>query len=189
MDALIPHFVNLVDKSADIVSPLLNEAQVEQLDKLCGWLKQNDSTVIYSTLGALVFTTLYLISGTSSDSKKSPKSKRTPKIKIKKVKTIPVDPIKQGLQIIKTVKAELDEKYIALVETLEKDVAAENAGVETKEPVSYKDSTQYRKLFLNETLLALLLKLDEVTADLRTERKAAVKEIQTLLKRVDAIKV
>lgn len=189
MDSLTQYFLKAVDSSTGMVSPYLNDDQLEQLNKLCGWLKQNDTTIIYSTLGAITLTTLYLFSGSNSSSKKSKKHRKSHKVKIKKEKVIPVDPIQQGKEIIAFVKKELNETYVPLVEQLEMDVEAENTSTEPREPVSYKQSTQYRKLFLNETLLALLLKLDGVTTELRTERKAAVKEIQMFLRRVDALKI
>lgn len=57
---------------------------------------------------------------------------------------------------------------------------------------SYKDSTKYRYLYLNEALLKLLMRLDGVETqgieDIRVQRKATIKLVQEQCKRVDALK-
>lgn len=189
MDFVTSYYVNAVDKGASLASQYLNDEQLYQLNNLCDWLKKHDTTVIYSTLGAVTLGTLYLLSGSKKGPKEIKKASKPRRVKIKKEKIVKVDPIQHGKDTIAEVKKQLYEVYVPLLEQLEKDIEDENSSESPKKPVSYKESTQYRKLFLNESLLALLLKLDGVTAELRTERKAAVKELQSYLKRVDALQV
>lgn len=198
MDSALPYFYTAVDGVADILTPYISQ---DKLDQVCLFLKQNDKTIIWSTLGALTLGTLFLASSGSSNGKKNKRksagSKKSYKVKIKKEKVIPVDPIKFSYDTIKSVKEELNNNFIPQVDQLEKDVIAEvetfkNDTATDKTSHSYKDSTSYRYLFLSESLLKLLMRLDGVEPngieDVRAQRKAAIKEVQKQCKRVDALK-
>ncbi|TID29765.1 hypothetical protein CANINC_001683 [Pichia inconspicua] len=189
MDSVVLYYVNALDKGVSLVSPYLNGKQLRQLDEICVWLKQHDKTVLYSTVGAVTLGTLYLLLGTKRRPRRSEKNNLSRKVKIKKEPSVKVDPIQSGKETIATTRKQLYDVYAPLVEQLEEDVASERENGLQQKPTSYKESTEYRKLFLNESLLNLLLKLDGVTPELRSERKAAVKELQNYLKRVDAIRL
>lgn len=191
MDTVIPYFHKVIDYTADFASPHIPS---EQLDKICLWLKENDESLIWS-LGALTLATLiYVVGSSGSNTEKRNKKKqvkRSHKVKIKKEKIIPIDPIKLSYDTINSVKSELDTVFIPQVDQLEKDVALETETGENLDG-AYKESTEYRYLYLNEALLKLLMRMDGVEPngieEIRTKRKAVIKEIQVQCKRVDALK-
>lgn len=206
VDTVVPYFYKAIDKLAEYLSPYVNE---NQLSETCLWLKENDRVVVLSTFGALTIATLYLTLSGKSSKKGKDKRKRSYKVKIKKEKVIPVDPIKLAYDTIKNVKEELTNTYIAQVDKLEHDVLAENKHksdeksnnksnkksetTDEKPQIPYKESTKYRYLYLNEVLLKLLMRLDSVEPngieDIRMQRKAAIKEVQSQCKRLDSIKL
>lgn len=198
VDTIVPYFYKAIDKLAEYLSPYVNE---NQLNETCLWLKENDKAIILSTFGAITFATLYLTLSGENSKKGKDRRKRSYKVKIKKEKVIPVDPIKLAYDTIKNVKEELTNTYIAQVDKLEQDVLEENKlksegklqSTDEKPQIPYKESTKYRYLYLNESLLKLLMRLDSVEPngieDIRMQRKAAIKEVQIQCKRLDNIKL
>lgn len=200
MDSLIPYYNSAVDSIADVLAPYVSQ---KQLDDSIEFLKDNDKNAILITAGALAMATLYIISGgNTKKNKKNKQSSKSRKVKIKKEKVIPVDPIKFAYDTINKVKRELQETFIPQIDKLEQDVAIERNG-NNQESVkkddnrissssSYKEGTEYRQLYLNESLLKLLMNLDSVETqgieDIRTQRKATIKEVQVQCKRIDALK-
>lgn len=200
MDIVIPYFHKALDVVVEVLSPYVDK---KQLDISCVWLRQNDRTVILSTLGALTLATLYfsLSGGKSGDKKgKGDKSRerKSYKVKVKKEKVIPVDPVVQAYKTITDVKNQLQETFIPQVDKLEQDVEAERNSSSPIDPTNsgekksnYKDSTQYRFLYLNESLLKLLMRLDAIepngVEDIRKQRKATINEVQVQCRRLDAL--
>lgn len=198
MESVVPYFDKTIDTLAGLLAPYVDD---KQLDKACLWLKENDTTVIVSTFGALTLATVYFLSGGKSDQDgrrrgKSYNGRRSYKVKVKKEKVVPVDPVKQAYDIIADVKQELQNTYIPQVDKLEQDVKAEkNPGstkTATEKKPTYKDSTEYRQLYLNESLLKQLMRLDGIepngVEDIRCQRKATIKEVQVQCRRLDALK-
>jgi HSP70 co-chaperone SNL1 len=201
MDTVIPHFYKAIESTADVLSPYIAQ---ETLDKTCAWLKEHDTTVIWSTLGALVVGTLFIASGGSGSGKrvgKKGKQEKKFKLKIKKQPVIKIDPVTKSYDTIGEVNKELATVFIPQVEKLEADIALEKETGRPIEVSSYKEGTEYRYLYLQEALLKLLMGLDGVDpqllsdsvsdairSDIRYQRKAAVKAVQAQCKRVDALK-
>lgn len=200
MDIVIPYFHKALDVVVEVLSPYVDK---KQLDISCVWLRQNDRTVILSTLGALTLATLYFsLSGGKSGGKKGKgdksRERKSYKVKVKKEKVIPVDPVVQAYKTITDVKNQLQETFIPQVDKLEQDVEAERNSSSPIDPTNsgekksnYKDSTQYRFLYLNESLLKLLMRLDAIepngVEDIRKQRKATINEVQVQCRRLDAL--
>ena len=203
MESVVPYFNKTIDTLADLLAPYVDD---KQLDKVCLWLKENDKAVIVSTFGALTLATLYLSLAGGESGKagsrrgKSHNERRSYKVKVKKEKVVPVDPVKQAYDTIADVKQELQSTYIPQVDKLEQDVEAEksisgstnSSGTAAEKKSAYKNSTEYRYLYLNESLLKQLMRLDGIepngVEDIRSQRKATIKEVQVQCRRLDALK-
>lgn len=214
VDTVVPYFYHAVDKLREILAPFMAE---DQLDRVCLWLKEHDRGVIVSTAAALAAATIYVALGGSGSGgsggggrgkrTKRAKGKLRPRpVKIKKQPVVaPVDPVERAHTTLRTCEEQLEQMYVPAVDKLESDLADLSAAATSASAAaaadppssgSYKESTQYRALFLNEALLKLLMQLDgvepcgsvEQAGEIRAARKAAVRAVQAQCARLDALK-
>lgn len=200
MDGVQNQILQLVEKAEKLMSPLLN-SELFDATHLSEWLKEHSDAAILVTVGALLAGTFYVANGGKSGKKGKGGQEKKFKLKIKKQPVIPVDPVKKSYDTINEANKELESVFIPQVNRLEEDVAKERETGKPLEFSSYKESTEYRFLYLGETLLKLLMRLDgvdpqllgdsvsdAVRADIRHRRKETVKAVQAQCKRVDALK-
>lgn len=157
-----------------------------------------DSTAVALAVGG-VLATLYVGLTLFGPSPKNTNSKPQ-RVKVKKEKVIPKDPVKEAHKTIKYVLEELKDTITPEIEKLEADVATEQNGGKLEND-SYKNKTKYRYLFLNETILKMLIRLDgvdphtfgdnvseEIKSEIRDKRKTAVKAVNLQDKRLQKLK-
>lgn len=192
MESIVPYFYKAVDSASDALAPYLTAHQLDQLDHACLWMKENDRTVLYSTLGAVVLGGLFLLGGSGGKGRRRKKGHKKFKLKIKPAPPkVKLDPMQSIDAVLKKLEAEL----VPQVDRLDADVATGSGAGGEKVP--YKETSHYRRMYLQETLLRELISLDGVEGEgaeeyvqkVRAARKAAVKAVQVQLARLDRIPV
>ena len=144
-------------------------------------------------------------SNTKNRKKRKKKRRKHHKHNQKAGTTAKIDPIELAQLQIRNVMNEFDTEFLtklnsllARVEEREEAIRGPDAKsnkellIKAASECSYKDAFQYQRLYFNEHLLKLVMRLDSIdtqgNANLRQQRKEGVKLIQRTLDKLDSYK-
>lgn len=183
----------------------------EDADRVITFIKQHQKNIV-TGLGIL---TVYILgkalfkfgnSGTGNSKRvKNKKRRKHHKHKHKTETRAKIDPIEISRHQISAAMNEFDSEFLPKLNSLlsrveEREEAISGPDAESNKKLlikaatecSYKDAFQYQRLYFNEQLLKLIMRLDSIDTqgqiNLRNTRKQGIKRIQGALDRLDSYK-
>ena len=182
----------------------------EDADRVITFIEQHQKNIITGfgilsvyILGKVLFK--FGNSGTGNSKRVKKKRRKHHKHKHKTETRAKIDPIEISRHQINTAMNEFDTEFLPKLNTLlsrveEREDAICGPDAESNKKLlikaaserSYKDAFQYQRLYFNEQLLKLIMRLDSIDTqgqiNLRNTRKQGIKRIQGALDRLDSYK-